>query len=458
VACLASRLETLRRGHNTLFLAAGDMIQGNNWANFSKGRSVMQLLNALPVSAMVVGNHEFDFGQEELKKRVKEARFPVLGANVKGFPGLKPYVMKRVGGMQVAIIGVVTEETKTATHPRNVEGVEFAGAAEVVRSCLPHVKPKADLVVALTHLGFEADQELARQVPELDVIVGGHTHTRVKEPLQVGKTLIVQAWEHGKVLGVLDLEVKDGKVVRWEGRLEEIKPACCQESPKIKKLVQRYAKEANRKLDGPVGQAAVELDGQNVRRQETNLGNLVADIVRQTAGAEVALINGGGLRTSIPAGTIRVREIYNTLPFDNYLVALRMTGAQLREALDHAVSEVQTGGGRFPQVSGVRLTYDPQAPVKQRVREVWVGDQALQPEKQYVVATHDFMAAGGDGFTSFGEALKGTKGFSNNGGALMSEALTYNDPSRFLRDIVAEYVKAQGTVNPQVEGRIKTVP
>jgi len=456
-AYLATRIKELRRERPTLLLAAGDMIQGNNLANLFQGKSMVVLMNALGLDAMVVGNHEFDFGQEVLRERIKEARFPVLGANVEGLPGLKPYVINKVGRLRVAVIGVVTPETATATHPRNVVGLKFEAPEAAVRRCLPRVKPGADLVVVLSHLGYAADRELAAQVPDIDVIVGGHSHTRLTEPVRVGNTIIVQAWEHGKVLGVLDVTVEKGKITRIQGRLEDISPAVGREDPAVARLVAVYSREVDKKLEKVMGQAAVELDGQNVRRQETNLGNLVADIIRQTAGADAALINGGSLRTSIPAGPIRVKEIYNVLPFDNYIAAVRLTGAQLRAALEHGLSGLEEGAGRFPQVSGIAFTFDPGAPPGSRVREVTVGGQPLVPEKEYTVATNDFLVAGGDGYVAFKDALGAEGGYQTTGGMLNSPRLSYNDPGRWLRDVVGEYIQTQGTVAPRVEGRIKAL-
>ncbi len=455
-AYLAGDIKKLRRERPTLVLAAGDMIQGNNLANLFQGRSVIEILNAMGLDAMVVGNHEFDFGQQVLQARITEARFPVLGANVEGLPGLRPYVIESVGGLKVAVIGVVTPDTTTTAHPRNVAGLRFESPETTLQKYLPELKPRADLVVVLSHLGYERDRELAGHVAGIDVIVGGHSHTRLNEPVRVGETLIVQAWEHGKALGVLDLEVTGGKVTQADGRLEEIKPQPGRADLAVAALVAKYSRLVDRKLARPAGVAAVELDGQGVRRRETNLGNLVADIVRQTAGAQAALINGGGIRTSIKAGTIRMKDIYNVLPFDNYVVAVRLTGAQLRAALEHGVSAVEQNAGRFPQVSGLRFTYNPQAPAGSRIREVRVGTAPLDLQKEYTVATNDFLVAGGDGYAAFQEALGSEGGYRATGGLLSSAQLTYNAPGRWLRDIVVDYLRTARTVAPRVEGRITT--
>ncbi|MCX5718506.1 MAG: metallophosphatase, partial [Nitrospirae bacterium] len=202
IVYLSARVNALRKEKVSLLLSAGDMIQGNNWANLSQGESVIELMNAMGFDAMVVGNHEFDFGQDVLKKRISEAKFPVLGANVEGLDMLKPFVIKELDGIKVAILGIVTEDTPVSTHPRNVSGLKFLSEESTVEKYMTELKIKADIIIILSHIGHHADRILAEKVKGIDVIVGGHSHTKVEKPLRVGNTLIVQAWEHAKALGV----------------------------------------------------------------------------------------------------------------------------------------------------------------------------------------------------------------------------------------------------------------
>jgi 2',3'-cyclic-nucleotide 2'-phosphodiesterase (5'-nucleotidase family) len=457
IAYLAGAVDQARGKSPSLLLAGGDMIQGNPWANLFQGKSVIDVMNAMKFDAMVVGNHEFDFGPKVLKERMAQARFPMLGANVKGLPALKPYVIKNLQGVRIAIIGVVTPDTPFTTHPRNVEGLTFSTPESVVRKYLQELKGRADIFLVLSHCGFQADKELAVKVPGIDVIVGGHSHTRILQPEVVGQTIIVQAWEHGKALGVLNLKVKDGKVVGFDGTLQEISPTTGAANCQVQEIVARYQRQADAQLQRAIGETQVDLDGQHVRDRETNLGDFVADVMRQAAGAEVALINGGSIRTSISRGRITVKDIYAVLPFDNYLVAIRLTGAQLKQALEYGVSRLEEASGSFPQVAGLSFTYSRSAPAGSRVKEVTVGGQPLDLQKEYVVATNDFLVAGGDGYTAFGDALKSAGDYANLGGALTSSKLAYNDPGTWLRDLVIAAIQARKTIAPQVEGRIKAV-
>lgn len=458
LAYLATAIERLRAEQPTLVLAAGDMIQGNNWANIGRGKGSIEAMNAIRFDAMVVGNHEFDYGQEELKKRMAEASFPFLGANVAGLDGLKPYLLTTIGGVRVAVIGVVTDDTPVTSHPRNTRDLAFEPPAQTVRRQLDALKGQADVFVVLSHLGHPADRELAAQVAGIDVIVGGHSHTRVDVPVMVGRTAVAQAWEHGKALGVIDLTVADGRVTQVAGRLVAIAPDADVADPAVAEIVARYAAQVSALLEAPAGEAAVDLDGTQVRARETNLGDLVADIVRSTAGADAAIINGGGIRTSILKGPVKVKDVYAVLPFDNYIVAVMLTGAQIRATLEYGVSAVEREEGRFPQVSGLAFSYSPAKAPGERVVGVTIGGRPLEPDREYSVATNDFLAAGGDGFKAFGDAVRSSKDFSVQGGAMRGSKLVYNDPGRWLRDIVADAFRAAGTVATKVDGRITALP
>ncbi len=452
---LSEKVNTLRSKKPSLLLSAGDMIQGNNWANLSEGQSVIEVMNAMRFDAMVVGNHEFDFGQEVLKKRFSEANFPILGANVEGLNILKPYVIKEISGIKIAIIGVVTEDTPVSTHPKNITGLTFLSPEDILKKYIDELKGKVDIIVVLTHIGHHADRALAEKIKGIDVIVGGHSHTKVESPVLIGETIIVQAWEHGKALGILDLKVQDGKIIYFEGHLEEIKPESGKVDKSIKAIVDKYNNRVNAVLNEIIGETKLDLDGENVRKKETNLGNFIADIIRKTVGADAAIINGGGIRTGIKKGEIKVKDIYSVLPFDNYIVAIKLSGKQIKETLEHGLSAIEEGAGRFPQVSGLKFTYNPFAKPGSRIKDVFIAGRPLELDKEYVIATNDFLAVGGDGYRAFGEAVRSSKDFAIIGGMIKGEKITYSDSSKYLRDVVIEYIKNLRILTPKVEGRIK---
>lgn len=458
IAYLAAEAGILRKEMPSLLLSAGDMIQGSNWANLFKGESVIEVMNEMGFDAMVVGNHEFDFGKEILAKRISQARFPVLGANVRGFDALlRPYVIREVNGVKVIIIGVVTDETPVTTNPGNVTGLKFDPPADTVEKYIRELKAPGDIVVVLSHRGYAGDRALAEKVKGIDVIVGGHSHTKLSTPSVVGDTIIVQAWEHAKALGVLDMTVEDGRIIKYEGRLDEIRPVG-RSDVKVEAIVEKFKEKVDSALNEKVGYADEDLDGERVRYQETNFGNLIADVIRKTSGADAALINGGSIRTGIHRGEIKRMDIYSVLPFDNYIVSVKLTGRQIREALEHGVSAVENGEGRFPQVSGLTFNYSRSAIPGNRVKEVLIRGVPIDPRGEYTVATNDFLAAGGDGYKAFGEAVRSSKDFSVTGGAMTGAKLVYSDSGRWLRDVVIQYIKEKKRVAPTVEGRIVEEP
>lgn len=463
-ARLARLIESKRQQHNVLLLVAGDVIQGDTWTNLTQGKGAIELMNLLEVDAMVTGNHEFDFGQEVLKKRIAEANFPILAANLSGLPGVQPRVYFNRNGLRVSVIGLVTDETPQTTHPRNTAGLSFASPLETAKEQIAEAELTSDLIILLTHIGFEQDRALAEelcnrpsQASDPIVIIGGHTHTRLEQPLRIGNCVIVQAWEHGKSLGVLDLTLERGKLLSVNGSLTDVTPALGPGAPAAARLVESHNQAAKELLGRKLTTSTVDLTQLGVRRQETNLGNLVADVVRKATGAEVALVNGGSIRTGIPKGEITARQIHAALPFNNYLVAVRMTGRQLLQALEHGVSAVEQKEGRFPQISGVSFSYTLNREPGRRVLTAQVNGEPLQPEREYRVATLDFIAAGGDGYRAFGEAIRDSGDFSEVAGAMKSSRLVYNDPGRYLRDIVMEELGTRVTIAPRTEGRIREV-
>ncbi len=376
-----------------------------------------------------------------MRERAAEARFPFLAANIAGDGPWTPAVIRTVGPLRVAIFGLTTEETPVATHPRNVQGLVFGDAVATARRMVAELRPRADLIVALTHLGAEEDEKLAAAAPGIDVIVGGHTHTRIEQPETIGGTLVLQAYERGVFLGRLDLEVLDGNVTAHGYRLLPV-TAAGGEDPAVAALVAGYLRQLGDKMNEVVGTAAVDLEGGKdaMRTRETNLGDLVADMMREAAGADVALINGGTIRAGIPAGPVSVGAIYNVLPFDNWLISFAITGRELREALETGVSRVEVRDGGFPQVSGMSYAFDPRAPAGSRVTAVSVGGAPLEETRRYVLATHDFLAAGGNGYTVFA-----------------GHDPVYNDSGRSLRVVLAEWWRRRGSVSYAVDGRITEV-
>lgn len=439
---LARLIEEERSGNpdGTLLLAAGDMFQGTALSNIFFGRPVIEFMNTVHFDAMVLGNHEFDWGLPVLKELAGAAGFPFIAANIadkrgRPLPGVKPYLLLVRKGLKVAVIGVTTPETSVTTKPDHVSGLVFSSP----KTALPPVIKKArsqgaQLVILLSHLGADADRNLARQVTGIDLIVGGHSHTVLSNPEVVSGTVIVQAGAYGAYLGVLHLQVdpRTGRIVDytkanelrtvWAGPGEPVHDG-------ISAIVSRYHDQIKGELSKVVGVTSVDL----VRYpyQESNVGNLICDAMREASGADLALFNGGGIRADILKGPVNLEQIYALLPFDNVLVTMDLTGRQIRELLEQSAMMTY----RILQVSGIQVRYDTSRPVGSRVLEALVAGAPLMLEKTYRVATNDFLAQGGDQF----EAFKAGRN------------IAYGDT---VRDVLSAYLRRHSPVQPQIEGRI----
>lgn len=433
----------------TLVLDAGDTFHGQTIATLVKGESVVKLMNVIGYDAMTTGNHDYNYGYQRLLELDHLTDFPILAANVlkDGSPVLAPYVIKGIGGIYVGIFGLATPETTYKTHPKNVEGLTFADPVETARKMVKELTGKVDIIVALSHLGLDESSEItsrmvAEQVQGIDIIVDGHSHSTLDEGLMVGDTLIVQAGEYDKNLGVAELLVQDGKVVKKYAKLvSKDEAAGVAENQEILATLAEVEAENNKITSVVIGETSVVLDGErgHVRAGETNLGNLICDAMIYGTGADAALTNGGGIRASIDVGEITRGEVITVLPFGNFVVVKKMKGADLLAAVEYGLGQYPKAAGSFSQVGGMTVNFDPSAPAGSRVTRILVGGKALDPQKYYTIATNDFLAAGGDGYTMFANCETVTEA----GG---------------LDEVLAAYIQAKGVVAPVVDGRISDKP
>jgi 2',3'-cyclic-nucleotide 2'-phosphodiesterase (5'-nucleotidase family) len=365
IARLAGAVRAIRAedpARPVIVLFGGDLLQGTVTSTVFLGLPDLAFLGDLGVDAAVMGNHELDYGQAHFRDLLKEARFPVLAANLTAAP--EPFAVREsvvlhpAGGPRVAVLGLVTDELTATTHPRNTAGIGVDDPVATARRLVPALEAGADLVVVLSHLGVAADREVARQVQGVGLVVGGHNHHLFEQPVVENGVPILQAGERGTHLGRLDLCVRDGRAEVLGYRLVPI-DADVPEDAAIARQVQALAARLEQEVAVVVGRSAVELDArrETIRRGESNFGNLVCDLARELTGTEVALFNGGGFRASIPAGEVRVRDVYQAFPFGNELVTGTLTGAQILTALDRSASlDPADNPGGFLQVSGLRYT------------------------------------------------------------------------------------------------------
>ena len=444
-ATLAEMIEEERAANpdGTLLLAAGDMFQGTPVSNIFKGKPVIDVMNYLKFDAMALGNHEFDWGRENLGNLITSADFPFLSGNIlesdgKILPGVRPYVILSRKGLKIAIIGATTPETAYSTKPTNIAGLTFSDPVEMLPALVRDVRDQgANLVILLSHLGLDVDKDVARHVPGIDVIVGGHSHTVVTDPLPVGNTIIVQAGYYGLYLGVLKLEVDKAthKILDYN-KEHELKPVFSgtdkPRAEKVAQMVGKYNEMIETEFSKVVGATSVDLTRNPVA--ESNIGDLLCDAMREATGADIALQHGGGIRADLLRGKIRLNEVYTVLPFDNFLVLMTLSGGQILRLLEQSGSL----NGKILQVAGMTVVFDLTKPAGTRVVKALVGGAALDAARDYRVATNDFLAAGGDEFTTFTEGRD----------------VVHGD---LLTEVLVDYLGNHSPVSYQVDSRITLI-
>lgn len=447
-AKIATKVKEIRESSdNVLVIDAGDTFHGQIIAQLTEGESIVKIMNAIGYDAMVPGNHDFNYGQEKLKQLAELANFPIVSANIikeDDTKLLEPYTIKELDGIKIGIFGLSTPETTYKTHPKNVEGLTFENPVEVAQQMVDELKDEVDIIIALSHLGLDESSEftsekVATEVEGIDLIVDGHSHTELPEGKQVGDTLIVQAGEYDVNLGIVELKYGDGEIVEMTAKLFTKDEATeISEDEEMLSVIAEIKEENEEITSVVVANTDIRLEGERekVRAGETNLGNLIAEAMLKVTEADIALTNGGGIRASIEPGEITRGDIITVLPFGSYVVVKEVKGSDILAALEHGISAYPETLGAFPHVAGVAFTFDPEKEPGNRLVEVKVNGEPLDPDKTYKLATNDFLAAGGDEYVMFTD---------------------YEIVGEFagLDEILAEHIKVYGIVDAKVDGRIQ---
>ncbi|WP_054023068.1 5'-nucleotidase C-terminal domain-containing protein [Bacillus sp. FJAT-28004] len=439
--------ETKKSSKNPILVDAGDVFSGTLYFNKYLGQADLEFMNLVIYDAMTFGNHEFDKNSNVLADFINKAEFPFVSSNVNfskddvlnklfnneiGYGGnsasIYPALVKVIDGTRVGLIGLTTEDTANIASPGDVT---FDNAVVKAKETVATLQAKGiNKIIVLSHIGYEADLELAKAVQGIDIIVGGHSHTQLDTAV-VDNTdanapkLIVQTGEKGQFLGKLEVSFnKAGVLTNWNGKLISIDGKTgtafnFAEDAEAKIIFEtKYKPGVLEMSQTVVGNTNVELNGlrADVRSKETNLGNLIADgmlAAAKAAGtnAVIALQNGGGIRASISAGAINQGGVLGVLPFNNDLVTITLTGQEIKDAMENGVSTITTTkDGRFPHIAGMRFDYDSTKPVNERVVRIQVKDGnsyvPIDLKAKYEVATNAFTAKGGDFYTSLEKAYK----------------------------------------------------
>jgi 2',3'-cyclic-nucleotide 2'-phosphodiesterase (5'-nucleotidase family) len=390
----------------SILLDGGDMFQGTPASNFAFGKPVVELYNLLGYTAAALGNHEFDWGQDSLRARLRDAKFAVLGANVtdtlgRDSPWIANDTIVSLGDLRVGVMGFSTVATPTTTRPSNVRDLKFLALPGVADARARSLRARgAQVVIAIAHAGAFCDRsgqpgcrgeivDLAEQATErIDAIVSGHTHSAVRTVVR--GTPIVQAYSRGSAVGIIDLPLGDSSMAPQVAIRDVFTDSTTPPNPRVAAIVRAAAEPVERRMSQPVVQIAERMS-MGIRG---TLGALIADAQRDAGRGDVAVMNNGGIRSALDAGMVTFGSLFEVHPFGNTLVRITVTGRDLRAYLERLVGRAELNA----HVSGVTITYDPRRPVGSRINAVRVADgRPLDEAARYVLVITDFLAAGGDG-------------------------------------------------------------
>jgi len=398
-----------------LLLDAGDVLHGQSFATSKRGELAALLLSLAGFDALATGNHDFDYGQERLLELVEKYRLNFLAANVVKKTGgyiLPPYMVRSWSDLKVGVFGLSTPETRTTTAPGNIEGLEIEDPIEVSRKMVSLLKSEgADLIIAVMHMGSEAycdpsSLTIAKEVPGLDIIIDGHSHsvlTKHAARSDGSVALVASAGASFKNLGKVMIDRKPGgefiitaqMLPASSPEIEAVTP-----DPAMNSAMTALKTEFDKEMSVVVMKSPLNLDGarERVRSGSTNMGRVICAALVDVTGADAAIMNGGSVRDSIPAGDVTKGELLSVLPYGNYIYTINISGEDLLDALNHGLSEI--GNGAFPQFWGMEVTVHPEKNGF-AAESMTIGGKPLDPNGTYTLAINDFLHSGGDGYEMF---------------------------------------------------------
>lgn len=478
VALQAAVVQQIRGSvDNSLLLDAGDRFTGTLFHTQWLGQDQVQIMNLMGYDAMTLGNHEFDNGDDVLASFLEGVEFPVVAANLDASQSatlngkFAPSVVVEVGGEKIGIIGLVTAETPIIANPGDdlVFSDDYAGVANQAAADL--AAEGVNKIILLTHTGISVDLPLLEQLAGIDVVLGGHSHTLYSNTYQgatgaypvraksaAGEPIYyAQAGANNVYLGRLDLQFDAAGLITSASGDTILLSRYITPDPDMAALVAELAEPVEALRNTPTGATTDVLlvgDRTVCRVEECNLGNVIADAMRAFTGAQIAIMNGGGIRADIEPGEITLGEVLTVQPFGNLTATFELSGADVIAALENGVSalELENGqvkragaSGRFPQVSGLRYTIDPTQPAGSRIVSVEVlGENGsfapIDPEATYSVVTNNFVRQGGDGYS-----------------VLAEKAINPYDFGNVDYEVTIDYLVANSPIKAEVEGRITYV-
>lgn len=445
VATMIKRLRS-EKPDATLLVDAGDTWHGAGFSVLDKGHSMVKIMNAIGYDVMTPGNWEFFYSKEHLLDLVKEADFPVIAFNVSDKewddPIFTPYVMKKVGALDVAVIGLTYPWTAlTSAVSGSAQWWKFGIREEAARDLIEEIREEhnPDLVVLVSHGGYGLDQKFARRVDGIDVLVSGHTHDPIFEPVVWNNTIVYQGGAHGKYVADLDVQVENKKIVGFSYQLLKVQQSRIPPDPEIQRLVDEAYAPYEEKLGEVIGRSEVMI----YRRDfwQSPMGNLLSDALREMTGADVAFFPAWRYGATLLPGNITVEDVYNVIPTKGTINTFKMSGKALIRLLNNSLDgfldpdPYARVGGDMIRFSGMKLVYDLSKASGERAVSLEIGDEPVSEDKNYSIASVHTRFQLNPLF-----------------GATQAE-----DTGRIFVDELIEYIRKHSPISPSLDDRIKPV-
>jgi len=427
-------VDSIRKARPALLvLDGGDVMTGNPITEReyrgALGGALFEMMNAVGYDAWTPGNHDLDLSQSNLTALGRIARFPMISANLvnaKGeYPvGNKPYVVKERGGIRVGIIGIISQGLYGLVNQNNLVGIRVLSPEETLQKYIDELDPQTDLLIALTHQGVEEDSALATSVRGLDIIIGAHSHTRLKVPKVVNNVIIVQTGSNCENLGQLDVTVEGDRVVKYEGKL--IPLWARNDRPKV--WLTSFADSLQREIDREYSEVIATLSADWVRAKsgQSGIGTFIADAQREAASADVGFMNNYGIRKDMTAGPLTKRDLFEILPFRNILTTFQLSGRQLQGVLKYNLEKRPA-----IQIAGMTAVYTKNVDSTVALKDVRVMGRPIDDERMYICAASDYF---------IGEAKRYL--------GIELTKVSYSDQTVF--GVVEKAVRKAGRITPKV--------
>ena len=446
MSALSAHIEKLKKEYDpVLLLDGGDFMTGTPISKIvvdgAKGGGFLAMMNLIGYDAITIGNHEFDEGVDNIKALMKLADFDVLCANLEynDKPLIsKGYKIYKVNGIRIGVIGLLLDDLARVTAANRLKGVIVLDPVSTAQKIINKIDRKTDMIILLTHQGYEEDIDLAKKIKNADIIIGAHSHTRVSRPEKINGVIVLQAGSKTTSLGRITATVQADTISRYEYKLSTTwVDSSLQADQKMTGLVAKYQAVIDSVYGQVIGKLVTRMD--NADEGESSSGNFITDAIREKVGSDFALLNSGGIRKKLQPGPITKLDIDEMLPFANYIVTFTCSGEELMSLLETNAQAAISSSHSILQMSGMRYSFRKNQNGKAEIVDATIGGKTIELHKKYTGATVDFV------LDSHAMHYMGFEPVENNATGIL------------LSDLVVEYISDKKEINPGIDNRINQI-